>query len=134
MGFARKIRPGRATRAAVALLAAAVLVACGGKGPSPTSSSTGSVSAQAAAARRALCHDLLQFGGGVFRVPNLQRVLPKLKADAKQLDRAGDTQTAAAVRMLEAATNKLIAALKGQGDVSAANQGMLHALGSIPNC
>jgi hypothetical protein len=117
----------------VALLAAAALAACGGKGSSPTSSAS-SLSAQAAAARRALCHDLRQFGGGAFRVPNLERVLPKLKADARQLDRAGDARAAAAVRKLEAATRKLIAALKGQGGVSAANQGMLHALGSVPSC
>jgi hypothetical protein len=109
-------------------------VACGGNGSSSTSSTKTSSSAQVAAARRELCHDLLQFGGGVFRVPNLQRVLPKLKADAQKLKQAGDTRGAAAVRNLESATRKLIAALKGQGDVSAANQGMLHALASVPSC
>jgi hypothetical protein len=116
---------------AVAL--ALVLVACGGGGATQTRSAAPS-SSRAAAARRQLCGDLVQIGGGAFRVPNLERLLPKLKVDAARLDRAGDTGTARSVRALEAAVRRLISALQGHGDIDAANQGMLNALDALPNC
>src|SRR5438105_7043193 len=108
-------------RLALALFVAGAVAQCGGKGGG-TVSSDGSVSTRVAAARRALCHDLIQFGGGAFRVPNLQRVLPKLKTDETLLVRAGDKSSAQAVRRLAGATRKLIAALQRRGCLRAANQ------------
>jgi len=126
--------PPRPHSMAVALLACVALAACGGKGGSTSPSASSTNSAQVAAARRALCHDLVQIGGGAFRVPNLERLLPKLKADRKQLARAGDEKLAGSVDKLETAVHKLISALQSHGNLNAANEGMLQALGSMPSC
>jgi hypothetical protein len=117
---------------AVALIVA--MASCGGGGGTTQTRSGAHSSSRAAAARRQLCGDLVQIGGGAFRVPNLRRLLPKLKADAAALDRAGDAPLARSARALEAAVRRLISALKGQGDLGAANQGMLNALGALPSC
>jgi hypothetical protein len=129
------LEQGRAPRVlgvAVALIVA--MAACGGGGGTTQTRSVAPSPSRVAAARRQLCSDLVQIGGGAFRVPNLQRLLPKLKVDAARLDRAGDDRVAASVRKLEAAVRTLISALQGHGDLDAANQGMLSALGALPSC
>ena len=118
-----------------ALVIAFALAACGGGGGSNAASPTGSAgSARVAAARRALCRDLVQIGGGAFRPDNLGRLLPKLKTDLHLLEAAGDRDLATSVRRLEQAIVKLRAALQGHGSLQRANHGMLQAVASMPNC
>jgi hypothetical protein len=92
------------------------------------------VPARIAAARRALCHDLAEIGGGAFRPGNLARLLPKLDVDRARLERVGDHAMGASVARLERAIRRLRSALLGNGDVGPANRGMLRALRSKPNC
>jgi hypothetical protein len=118
----------------VSVALALALVACGGSGGSAPSPSRTSTSGRVAAAKRALCHDLVQIGGGAFRPRNLGRLIPKLNVDRHLLAAAGDTSLAASVHALQLAIVRLRAALQGHGNLGAANHRVLQALATMPNC
>ncbi|HXJ66413.1 MAG TPA: hypothetical protein VNN79_21850 [Actinomycetota bacterium] len=129
----------RAFVAAVAALALSLAACSGGSGgdqPSDGASSgatSGSGATGAAAAKRALCNDILLIQSG-FRPDALERFLVRLKADRQAFAAAGDTATAKQVAVVAAATTRLRQALLDQKGVQQASQALGNALAKLPTC
>ena len=125
--------------AGVTALALSLAACSGGSGddhPSSGASSgatSGSGATGAAAAKQALCNDILLIQSG-FRPDALQRFLDRLKLDHQAFVAAGDKATAKQVAAVEAATTRLRQALLDQKNVQQAQVAFANAIKKLPTC
>ncbi len=112
-----------AVGAVVVIVVAFLLINRGGDDPGDLAP-TG-----AAAAKEQACSDVRQLA--TLRTDALQRAQDDLKADAKELQRAGDAATAKKVKKLAAAVGDYRVALEEQRDTAAASDAMGKAIEAL---